>query len=118
MGMFQHHRRSTRGGITDPPEEERSTGRSTTRTVTPYALLSDLYVKPDDWRPQWADHLSVVQTAGGIVYIAEPYQLYPEAFWDFCMIEAHGWLVQIDGQSTHNPGRTLRVCVTAKPAKA
>lgn len=86
--------------------------------LTPYALLRGLYGKPDGWRPQWADHLSVVRTADGIVYIAEPYQLYPEAFRDFAMIEAHGWRVQVDGQSTHNPGRTLRVCMTTARAAA
>jgi hypothetical protein len=78
---------------------------------TPYTFLRSLNGKPQDWRPQWADHLSVVRTADGIVYVSEPYQLYPEAFRDFTTLEAHGWRVQVDGRSTHNPGRTLRVCI-------
>jgi len=83
-----------------------------TKKLTPYILLRNLYDKPHDWRPQWADHLSIVRTDSGLVYVAEPYQLYPEAFNDMAVLEAHGWRVQIDGQSTHNPGRTVRVCMT------
>lgn len=83
-----------------------------TKKLAPYTLLRNLYGKPVDYRPQWADHLSIVRTSTGLVYVAEPYQLYPEAFNDFAVLAAHGWLVQVDGQSKHNPGRTVRVCIT------
>ena len=85
-----------------------------TKKLTPYILLRNLYGKPEDWKPQWADHLSIVRTASGIVYLAEPYQLYPEAFNDFAVLEARGYRVQVDGQSTHNPGHTVRVCMSAE----
>lgn len=77
--------------------------------MTPYLLLRNALGKPEDWRPQWADHLSVKRGEGITVYIAEPYRLYPAAFRDFENLEAHGWNVIVDGQSLHNPGRTVRV---------
>lgn len=86
--------------------------------LTPYTLLRRLHEKPQDWQPQWADHLSVVRGPNGLVYVAEPYQLYPEAFRDFTLLEAHGWRVQVDGQSAHNPGHTLRVCMTTSTVTA
>jgi hypothetical protein len=84
-------------------------------TGTPYDLLRNLGSHSEDWRPQWADHLSVISSEGDTYYIAEPYQLYPEAFHDFELLEAHGWRVVIDGQSTHYPGRTVRVRISLQP---
>lgn len=83
-------------------------------TRTPYDILRDLGAHTEDWRPQWADHLSVTTRDGETLYIAQPYQLFPEAFRDFEALEAHGWRVIIDGQTTHNPGLTVRVRITSK----
>lgn len=63
---------------------------------TPYKDLRAALGRPDEWHPEWAQHLEVRREAGVTIYTAHPRHLTAEHLTDLATISGTGWQVAID----------------------
>lgn len=71
------------------------------------------------WRPRWVDHDYRLAADGDHPerWVAEPYELGPDALTDLAHLDAHGWRVIVTAwQARHFPGHTLAVVIEPEDA--
>lgn len=81
----------------------------------PGPLLLTRHGHSDYGRPaEWCDHFYRLYdtNTSEMVYVAEPYQLYDEAFDDFVYLREQGWEVEVTAwRARHNPGHSIAVLI-------
>ncbi len=65
---------------------------------TPYATLRESLGMPDDWQPDWAEHLEVRRHEEQTVYVAQPDRIDAAGLDELYKLSEIGWNITIDSQ--------------------